>query len=178
MSSTNTHIGASRVAGPRAWLVWALALLLFWWLLVEGRLDGWWYAIPVVLAALALRRALPIPLALQRVNLLALIAFLPRFVWHSLVGGVDVAWRAFHPSMPLTPAMFMYPFRLQSDGARVFLAQIISLMPGTLSCCVGPRHLVVHVLSGTREAFLAETAAFERRTARIFREDIGGGGHG
>lgn len=36
----------------------------------------------------------------------------PFFLWHSLNGGVDVAWRAFHPRLPITPELIEYPLRL------------------------------------------------------------------
>jgi multicomponent Na+:H+ antiporter subunit E len=152
--------------------VWGLILLVLWWLLVDGQTGGWWFAILVVGLALGIRRAMPIPLALHHMGVRAMIAFVPFFITQSLIGGVDVAWRAFHPRLPLQPALYQVPFRLQSEGAKVFLAQVISLMPGTLSCCVGPRQLTVHVLGGSREKFLSEMRDIEARTARIFGEEL------
>jgi len=163
---------------PINWAKLTVALLVFWVILVEMQLGGWWYAILVVGFALFVRNVMPIPLALDHISLPALFLFIPRFIWHSLIGGADVAWRAFHPGMPIQPAIYMYPFRLKTEGARVFLAQVISLMPGTLACCVGPQFLVVHVLRGSREAFVKETEELEHRTARVFRERLEEPSHG
>ena len=172
MTVTSSINGAHRLPTRRSWIVWGGLLLGLWWLLVEGRLDGWWFACLTILLALLVRRVMPIPLSLHSIGLWSLISFVPFFITQSLAGGFDVAWRAFQPKLPIQPAIYSMPFRLQSEGARVFLAQIISLMPGTLSCCVGPQRLIVHVLSGTRETFLAETRELEERTARIFREQL------
>lgn len=156
----------------------AAALLVCWAILVEGLLNGWWYALLVVGCALLLRAAMPIPLSLTSVRVWLLFLFLPRFVWDSFIGGLDVAWRAFHPGLPIEPALYSYPFRVKSEGARVFLSQVISLMPGTLACCVGSQRLIVHVLSGSREDFIRETAAVELRAARIFGETLEESTHG
>jgi multicomponent Na+:H+ antiporter subunit E len=178
MTATSSINGTHRLPTRRSWIVWGGLLLGLWWLLVEGQLNGWWFALPIILLALLIRRVMPIPLSLHYIGLWPLITFAPYFIAQSLMGGFDVAWRAFQPKLPIQPAIYSMPFRLQSEGARVFLAQMISLMPGTLSCCVGPQRLIVHVLSGTRETFMADTRELEERTARIFREKLEPVSHG
>ncbi len=154
------------------WLPWLFFLLLFWWLLVEGRLDSLWFAAPVLFLAYVARRALPTPLSLRRIDFVQAALFAPRFVLDSIVAGTDVALRALAPSLPIRPVFVNFPLRLRSAGARAFLSQAISLMPGTLTCDVGEDYLVVHALSGTEEKIVAEIARLEARVAAIFREKV------
>lgn len=178
MTATPHINGTNRLSTLRSWIVWGVLLLGLWWLLVEGRLDGWWFASLITLLALLVRRFMPLPVLLHSIRIWPLVAFTPYFIVQSLVGGFDVAWRAFHPGLPIQPAMYSIPWRLQSEGARVFLAQVISLLPGTLSCSVGPQRLIVHVLNGSRETIVAETRDLETRTARIFKEKLEPISHG
>ena len=67
-----------------------------------------------------------------RVRLLALLLLLPRFLWNSLVAGVDVARRAFSPSLPLDPGFVDYPVGLPRGSARNAFELISSLLPGSV----------------------------------------------
>ncbi len=138
-------------------------------------MDGLWFAIPVLAAAFLVRRAMPIPRSRRAISTWAFVSFIPYFLWQSLIGGLDVAWRSFHPRLPLEPNSYLYPLRLTSDSSRVFLAQVVSLMPGTLACRISRRNLIVHVLSGSRAALVTELTALENRTAAIFRETLEAG---
>jgi len=172
MTTTSSINGTKPVSVWRKWSPLILLLLAFWFVLVEGRLDGFLFAVPVLALAVAVRRLMPIPVSLGNINLLAFISFIPYFLWQSLLGGIDVAWRTLQPNMPIHPNIYTYEFRLKSDGARVFIAQAISLMPGTLTCLVGDHRLNIHVLSGSREQLVAAVTILEKRTARIFREQL------
>lgn len=167
-SSTYNNRGAT--ASRPGWGFLAFALAMFWLVMVEGRLDGWWYAVPVVALAWWIRRLLPLPLFLGGIRLPALLRFIPLFVADSLVGGVDVARRALHPSLPLDPHLYRHAFRVRSIGARVFLAQAISLLPGTLACSVGDKEMLVHALAGTRDEVIGGILRIERQVAALFGE--------
>lgn len=95
-----------------------------------------------------------------------LLKFTPFFLWRSLQGGADVAWRAFHPSMPIVPAVIDYPLRLPRGLPQVFLANIVSLLPGTLSATLDGPALKLHVLD-SRGDFMTELKALEQRVARM-----------
>lgn len=96
-----------------------------------------------------------------------LLRFVPFFLKRSLLGGADVAWRAFHPDMPIAPDLIEYPLRLPPGLPRVFMANTVSLLPGTLSAELGANCVKVHVLDG-RKDFLSELEAVEQSVARMF----------
>jgi multicomponent Na+:H+ antiporter subunit E len=77
---------------------------------------------------------------------MGLLHFIPIFLWFSLLSGVDVAWRTLHPQRPLEPAFIEYPWRLPPGPARIFLANVISLIPGTLGVQIKEQTLTIHVL--------------------------------
>lgn len=70
---------------------------------------------------------------------------MPHFIYQSLVGGIDVAWRAFAPSMPINPGWIAIRVDLP-EGGRVALGGELSLMPGTLAAGTNGDILLVHVL--------------------------------
>ena len=65
-------------------------------------------------------------------RIFALLLLLPRFLWQSLVAGVDVARRAFSPSLPLHPGFVDYPVGLPRGSARNAFELISSLLPGSV----------------------------------------------
>jgi multicomponent Na+:H+ antiporter subunit E len=137
---------------------------LLWWILTEGAIHSWRVGVPVVVfAALASVRLLP------RVHwsLSGILYFIPFFLWHSLRGGVDVARRALHPRLPISPGLIEYRWQLPTGLPRVFMANTVSLLPGTLSAELGEEFLHVHVLDRSG-AFASELMVIEARVARLF----------
>ncbi|MGA8656028.1 MAG: Na+/H+ antiporter subunit E [Chthoniobacterales bacterium] len=55
-----------------------------------------------------------------------------RFGWQSVAAGIDVAWRALDPRLPLRPGFVVYPIRLQPSPTRNAFLTLSSLLPGTL----------------------------------------------
>ena len=147
-----------------------LLFALVWVVLTAGDRDGLILGLVVVPAATWLSLHL-LPYG-GVVRLWRLAALLPGFLAQSLVGGVDVAWRAFHPRMPLAPGWIERESRL-TDGGRVALGGELSLMPGTLAAGSRGGQIILHVLDThqdnaamiTREeARLAALAAPEARS--------------
>jgi len=106
----------------------------------------------------------------QPLRLLPLARLFPGFLWRSLLGGVDVAWRAFQPAMPLAPGWIRFRTALPEGTARVALGSQLSLMPGTLAAGSDGDELLVHCLD-TRDDV---AAAIAREEARL----RAAGGHG
>jgi multicomponent Na+:H+ antiporter subunit E len=146
---------------------------LLWWVLTEGAMSAWLVGAPVVVFA-----ALASGVLLPRVSwsLSGIIRFAPFFLWHSLYGGVDVARRALHPRLPIAPALFDHRWRLPPGLPRVFMANTVSLLPGTLSAEFGEEYLCVHVLDQTG-AFAADLTLIEARVAGLFGLRMAAGGN-
>lgn len=149
------EIGWSTVASR------GLLFSLLWWTLTDGNVKSWWVGVPAVSFAVIASIALlpPVPLVWRE-----LLKFTPFFLWRSLQGGADVAWRAFHPGMPIAPAVVDYPLRLPPGLPQVVLANIVSLLPGTLSAMLDGQALKVHVLDSRRD-FMTELRVLEQRVA-------------
>ncbi len=137
---------------------------LIWWILTDGVAPSWWIGVPAVLLAVTASTALVPPAHLIWYELLR---FVPFFLMRSLLGGTDVAWRAFHPDMPIAPDLIEYPLRLPQGLPQVFMANTVSLLPGTLSAALDRSVLKVHVLY-RRKGFLAELESVEQSVARMF----------
>lgn len=137
---------------------------LIWWCLTDGVAASWWIGVPAVLLAVITSLAL---LPSSPIVWFELLRFVPFFLARSLLGGADVAWRAFHPAIPIAPDIIEYPLRLPPGLSRVFMANAASLLPGTLTAEIGADCLKVHVLDKQKN-FLTELEAVELYVARIF----------
>ena len=147
---------------------------LIWWVLTDGAAPSWWIGVPAVWLAVAASAALlpPTPFVWYE-----FLRFVPFFLLRSLLGGADVAWRAFHPGLPIAPDLIEYPMRLPAGLPRVFMANTVSLLPGTLSAALDRNVLKVHVLD-SRKSVLTELEAVEQSVARMFGTSLklSGGG--
>lgn len=61
------------------------------------------------------------------------VFYLPTFLWECIKANIDVAWRVLHPRLPIRPGIVKVKTDLKSDTALTFLANSITLTPGTLS---------------------------------------------
>lgn len=101
----------------------------------------------------------------------ALAGLAVRFAWQSVVAGVDVAWRAFHPRMPLQAGWVEVTLQLPPGPARnVFLTQA-SLLPGTMPAGTNAGGtLLVHCLD-TNQPVVEQLRTEERRLARALGKE-------
>jgi multicomponent Na+:H+ antiporter subunit E len=63
---------------------------------------------------------------------LKLARYTLRFLRQSIVAGVDVAWRALHPRMPLQPGFVVFRPKLPACSTLDAFCTVSSLLPGTL----------------------------------------------
>ncbi|WP_018953584.1 Na+/H+ antiporter subunit E [Thioalkalivibrio sulfidiphilus] len=147
-----------------------------WWVLSGGSAASWAWGLPAILLA-----ALFNPFPPERGVIwhpTALLAFVPVFVVFSLRGALDVAWRALHPRRPLLPTLVDYPWALLPPGrGRVFLANLINLMPGTLCVRITEHSMTVHVLSHPART-MAALQRLEGVVYRLFASDPESSRHG
>lgn len=90
-----------------------------------------------------------------------------RFPVQSVVAGVEVAWRALHPGLPLRPGLVAFPTRLPPGTARDAFCMLTSLLPGTLPAGSDEDgRLLVHCLD-TRQPVAAQLAVEEALFMRV-----------
>lgn len=106
-----------------------------------------------------------LPPAAGRVRFLRLVALLPRFLWQSLRAGLDVAYRAFAPGLPLRTGFIEYRTGFPRGQARNNFATITSLMPGTVPSGDGPDTIEFHCLD-VEQPVAARMEEEERLLAR------------
>jgi multicomponent Na+:H+ antiporter subunit E len=144
------------------------------WVVLIG-LDPVDLAVGVFAAAAATWTSLRLlPPEAGRVRFAVLVALLPRFLWQSVVAGVDVARRAFHPRMPLQPDFLAYPVNLPRGQARNAFETITSLLPGTVPCGEDAQTIIYHCLD-VGQPVVEQLAADERAYGRAL---VPGRGHG
>lgn len=119
------------------------AFVLLWWALAGDRPGSWWLGVPLVAVATGL--AARETSLVWRISPLALLRFLPFFLWRALAGGADVARRAFDPRLPIAPGFLTFRLRL-SGQAAVLLTSVLSLSPGTLTAELEGDCVILHVV--------------------------------
>ncbi|QOC24195.1 Na+/H+ antiporter subunit E [Wenzhouxiangella sp. AB-CW3] len=124
----------------------ALVVLALIWVALNG-LDGWWLGLLAAsagaVAGAMLASGQPHPWRPHRLAGFALF-----FLVESFKGGMDVAWRALKPDLPIQPEFRRYRLDLPGGQPRTLMVSVISLLPGTLSADLSDdgRELVVHLL--------------------------------
>ncbi len=141
---------------------------LIWWILSDGVMASWWIGAPAVLLTVLASMKLMPPVTFIWSEF---AKFAVLFLVHSLRGGVDVAWRVFHPDMPIAPDLVDYPLRLSPGPSRIFMCNTVNLLPGTLSARLDANNLKVHVLD-VRQDYRTELVIVEDSVARIFAADL------
>lgn len=58
--------------------------------------------------------------------------YVPMFLWECLKANIDVALRVLNPKLPINPGIVKVKTTLKSDTGLTFLANSITLTPGTL----------------------------------------------
>ena len=102
------------------------------------------------------------------------IYYIPIFIWECFKANIDVAYRVIHPLRPINPGIVKVKTSLKSDTALTFLANSITLTPGTLSVDIDQKQgfLYVHWIDvkhkDVEKASTLIIQRFERILRRIF----------
>lgn len=100
--------------------------------------------------------------------------YIPLFLWECIKANIDVAYRVLHPQLPINPGIVKVKTRLKSDTALTFLANSITLTPGTLTVDIDRDNGVLYIHWLNVKAKDVETATkiiverFERILSKIF----------
>ena len=100
--------------------------------------------------------------------------YIPMFLWECVKANLDVAYRVIHPGLPINPGIVKVKTGLKSELGMTFLANSITLTPGTLSVDVDKEngYLYVHWIDVKDKEIEPATRIvvekFERILGRIF----------
>ncbi|TDO84620.1 multicomponent Na+:H+ antiporter subunit E [Halanaerobium saccharolyticum] len=103
---------------------------------------------------------------------LAFFKYLPVFLWEMIKANFDVARRVIDPSLPINPGIIEIKTKLKSDQAKLFLANSITLTPGTLTVDIIDDSLYIHWIDvktedpGEQKKIISEK--FERLLEGVF----------
>jgi multicomponent Na+:H+ antiporter subunit E len=144
-------VNGRRPASP-AWQRWGFsiagrgALMAFgWWALTGGDLRYWLLALGIIGSATA-ASLIVTPPGHRRWHPVAILRFAWFFGVQSVIGGIDVARRAFDPRMPIAPGIRWYRLHTPSEASQVLIADTVSLLPGSVGVELEDGGLTVHVL--------------------------------
>lgn len=143
-----------------------VVLSVLWGVLTEFRFDALAFGVPAVIAGAALVFLIPAAPG-WRLSAQGGLTFVLWFAVQSVRGAVDVARRAFSPSLPLRPGFRSYQPALPQGAPYIVFLNTITLLPGTLSAEVSEHNVVVHMLD-TRADLDADLQALEHRVAALF----------
>ena len=144
-------------------------LLFVVWVIIAGvkPVDLMVGAIAAAVATLVSAQLLP-P-GEFRIRPLSFAYLVLRFLYQSVVAGVDVARRALDPRLPLRPGFVTYNPQLPAGPKRDAFCTVTSLLPGTVPCGPsGQDGLLVHCLDVGQP--MVEQLAHEER---LFRDALG-----
>ena len=72
------------------------------------------------------------------------IIYLVVFIWECIKANFDVAYRVLSPKMPIKPGIVKIKSDLKTDIAKVFLANSITMTPGTITVDVIDDNFYIH----------------------------------
>lgn len=100
------------------------------------------------------------------------LLYIPFFIWECFKANLDVALRVLHPERPINPGIVKIKTNLRSEIARTFLANSITLTPGTMSVEIEEDNLYIHWIdvraTDLAKASLIIARPFERFLQKIF----------
>lgn len=155
----------------------ATVFLTLVWVLLVGRFD-WMSLFAGLLVAVVVQAIFPMPpvLAGVRVHPVGLVVLVATFLWDLTRASVWVAWLAVRPRPISHGTVIEVQLTERDDLLRTVIAELTSLVPGTVVVDVNPHSgvMTMHVLDKTEPSDLdaerGRVAALERRV----RAGLGG----
>ena len=81
---------------------------------------------------------------LSPLRLFWLLLYIPYFFYYCLRANLDVVYRVVHPDVPIRPGIVKVRTELKTNLGKTFLANSITLTPGTLTVDIVGQDLYVH----------------------------------
>jgi multicomponent Na+:H+ antiporter subunit E len=155
------------------YLVLFLSLIIIW-LMMTWSLDGQELLAGVLLAALLalfqskLYRTSSTKF-LNPMRWIWFVEYILNFIYFCIKANLDVAYRVLHPDVPIRPAIVKVKTDLQTDIAKTFLANSITLTPGTLTIDIEDNDLYIHWINVVSDNPEEQTEIIVKRFEKILR---------
>lgn len=100
--------------------------------------------------------------------------YIPVFAWQCIKANFDVAYRVINPKLPITPGIIKVKTDLKTDTALTFLANSITLTPGTLTVDINREKSILYIhwidvkSKDTEKATKMIAGRFEKILKKIF----------
>lgn len=100
------------------------------------------------------------------------ICYLLLFLWECIKSNIDGAYRVTHPDLPITPGIVKVKTHLKSDIGLTFLANSLTLRPGTMTIDVDKENgfLYVHWMHVKRQDVEGATELIVKRFENILKK--------
>ena len=111
---------------------------------------------------------------MKNIKILWFLYYIPLFIWECLKANLEGAYRVAHPDLPINPGIVRIKTSLRSDIALTFLANSITLKPGTMTVDIDKENGILYVHWADVKSRDIEQATeliagkFERALKRIF----------
>lgn len=143
------------------------------WIVLIGGVGGADSVVGAIAALAAARLSLELrPPRAESVRYLSLARFAARFLRDSLVAGIDVARRAFSPSLPLRTGFVSYSPATPAGDSRALFTDITCLMPGSVPLGTDATGAVVYHCLDMDQPVAAQLAEQEALFRRALGLDI------
>jgi multicomponent Na+:H+ antiporter subunit E len=107
---------------------------------------------------------------LSPVRILWFLYYIPVFFIHMVKANLDVAYRVLHLDVPIRPGIVKVTTGLTSDLAITFLANSITLTPGTLTVDIVGSDLYIHWINITDDDPERQTEIIVSRFEKILKK--------
>ena len=95
--------------------------------------------------------------------------YIPYFLYYCVRANLDVAYRVLHPDVPIRPGIVKVRTDLKSEMAKTFLANSITLTPGTLTVDIDGPDLYIHWINVVGEGVEEHSDLIVRRFEKLLR---------
>ncbi|MFC1539106.1 Na+/H+ antiporter subunit E [Candidatus Latescibacterota bacterium] len=96
--------------------------------------------------------------------------YIPVFFIHMVKANLDVAYRVLHMDVPIRPGIVKVTTNLKSDLGLTFLANSITLTPGTLTVDIIDNDLYIHWINITTDDPQRQTEIIVSRFEKILKK--------
>ena len=95
------------------------------------------------------------------------LLYIPWLIWQIVLASLQVARVVLDPKMPVDPSLVKFKSRYPNDLARVFLANSITLTPGTITLELNDGEYIVHALMDASASGIIDDS-MPRKVAGLF----------